>query len=506
MEVSFTNKNTRIESSADRAAPRNASKSATPIQDNRNEQAAQRATIQRMCKDCEEEEGTAQRQVASASASDEVIQQKANKTGMPENLKSGLESLSGMDMSDVRVHYNSPKPAQLNAHAYAQGSQIHLASGQEKHLPHEAWHTVQQKQGRVQPTTKVNGANVNDNAGLEKEADVMGSRALQMKRVENPSALKLTGAPSVYQQKRWANSLVQRKVGVASEVIQRLLVPFKTPNPQTANDAAIIADAGTINALTVAAYNNTWNRLVAATPAGGGVPLAIAQFPGVTAGHFGNFLNAMVNGNDAQKAMTTGYVIEDQVTFGGGLPGAAAAQVVVGNARPDFVITHGGVRGIVDVTSSGQQGHVLNKNFAHGGFRYIGEATYPSINFGALGGAPPVLGGAAAALAQNARHQQANRYFNRRLGQLRMQTQLLAGGVLRNNRRFRAAATMVRGRLAYIRATQNLTRADIRLGDQRIAMLNRTIPRQFAMLRFPSVLDILNDTQHRYMVAGTPHW
>lgn len=111
----------------------------------------------------------------------ETVQQKPNKTGMPDSLKSGIESLSGVDVSDVRVHYNSPKPAQMNAHAYAQGSDIHIASGQEKHLPHEAWHTVQQKQGRVQPTTAVNGVAVNDNVGLEKEADVMGAKALNTK-------------------------------------------------------------------------------------------------------------------------------------------------------------------------------------------------------------------------------------------------------------------------------------------------------------------------------------
>jgi hypothetical protein len=35
-------------------------------------------------------------------------------------------------MDDVKVHYNSAKPAQLNAHAYAQGTDIHIASGQEK--------------------------------------------------------------------------------------------------------------------------------------------------------------------------------------------------------------------------------------------------------------------------------------------------------------------------------------------------------------------------------------
>ena len=115
----------------------------------------------------------------------EVIQKQENKTGLPENLKDGIESLSGYNMDDVKVHYNSPKPAQLNAYAFAQGSDIHLASGAEKYLPHEAWHVVQQKQGRVQPTKQLKGkVNINDNVGLEKEADVMGVRALQIKEVE----------------------------------------------------------------------------------------------------------------------------------------------------------------------------------------------------------------------------------------------------------------------------------------------------------------------------------
>ena len=105
-----------------------------------------------------------------------------NKTGMPENLKNGIESLSGMNVSDVRVHYNSSRPARLNALAYAQGSDIHLASGQEKHLPHEAWHTVQQRQGRVQPTMQMAGTQINDDAGLEKEADVMGEKAAKYKK------------------------------------------------------------------------------------------------------------------------------------------------------------------------------------------------------------------------------------------------------------------------------------------------------------------------------------
>ncbi|MCH2196891.1 DUF4157 domain-containing protein [Kordia sp.] len=111
-----------------------------------------------------------------------IIQQK-NSTGLPDNLKSGIEKLSGHSLDDVKVHYNSSKPAQLNAHAYAQGTNIHVAAGQEKHLPHEAWHVVQQKQGRVQATKTVNGAKINDNVALEKEADVMSTKALQRKAI-----------------------------------------------------------------------------------------------------------------------------------------------------------------------------------------------------------------------------------------------------------------------------------------------------------------------------------
>lgn len=113
----------------------------------------------------------------------EPIQKKENNTGLPDNLKSGIENLSGYSMDDVKVQYNSDKPSQLQAHAFAQGTHIHIASGQEKHLPHEAWHVVQQKQGRVKPTMQLKDkVNINDDAGLEKEADVMGEKALQMKK------------------------------------------------------------------------------------------------------------------------------------------------------------------------------------------------------------------------------------------------------------------------------------------------------------------------------------
>lgn len=129
-----------------------------------------------------------------------AIQKKENDTGLPDNLKTGIENLSGYSLDDVKVHFNSNKPAQLQAHAYAQGTDIHIASGQEKHLPHEAWHVIQQKQGRVKPTMQMEG-NINDDTRLEKEADIKGVQALQMKRVESKQSLSNSPKKDIIQAK-----------------------------------------------------------------------------------------------------------------------------------------------------------------------------------------------------------------------------------------------------------------------------------------------------------------
>jgi hypothetical protein len=158
-----------------------------------------------------------------------VSQLSKDNNGLPDNLKQGVESLSGISMDDVKVHYNSDKPAQLNAHAYAQGTDIHIASGQEKHLPHEAWHVVQQKQGRVQPTTMMKAkVFINDDKGLEKEADVMGARALQMK----PFSISDYKTEKSVQRKE----IIQREV---PETRSRSGAIFE-PNPETRSRSGAI--------------------------------------------------------------------------------------------------------------------------------------------------------------------------------------------------------------------------------------------------------------------------
>lgn len=100
-----------------------------------------------------------------------IPQQKINKTGIPIQMKNFFEHSSGLSLDDVRVHYHSQKPMMLNAHAYTQGNQIYIGSGQEKHLGHELTHVIQQKQGRVKPSAMINGMYMNNDTDLEKEAD-----------------------------------------------------------------------------------------------------------------------------------------------------------------------------------------------------------------------------------------------------------------------------------------------------------------------------------------------
>ena len=97
--------------------------------------------------------------------------------GLPQPLKTAMESASGFSLDDIHVHYNSIKPAAVQALAYTQGTEIHIRPGQEQHLPHEAWHAVQQKQGRVKPTLQFDGKSINDEQDLELEADSMEKKS-----------------------------------------------------------------------------------------------------------------------------------------------------------------------------------------------------------------------------------------------------------------------------------------------------------------------------------------
>jgi hypothetical protein len=132
-----------------------------------------------------------------------------NRTGLPDRLKDGIEALSGLSLDGVRVRYGSREPARFDALAYARGREIHLAPGQERHLPHEAWHAVQQMQGRVRASSWTMGEGLNADPGLETEADAMGERATRVTAA--------CGAEPPLPPLPVASPVVQRKVGFEFE-------------------------------------------------------------------------------------------------------------------------------------------------------------------------------------------------------------------------------------------------------------------------------------------------
>jgi outer membrane protein OmpA-like peptidoglycan-associated protein len=109
----------------------------------------------------------------------------STQTKLPDPVQAKMESSFGTDFSNVSIHKDSSKAENLGAQAYAQGSEVHFApgkydpssqSGQEL-IGHELTHVVQQRQGRVQPTTQRKGASINDSSSLEQEADHLGLKA-----------------------------------------------------------------------------------------------------------------------------------------------------------------------------------------------------------------------------------------------------------------------------------------------------------------------------------------
>jgi outer membrane protein OmpA-like peptidoglycan-associated protein len=95
-----------------------------------------------------------------------------------------MERAMNADFSGVRVH-EGPQAQGMGALAYTQGNDIHFAPSQyqpetqqgQELLGHELAHVTQQAQGRVAATTQAKGVAINDDAGLEREADEMGARA-----------------------------------------------------------------------------------------------------------------------------------------------------------------------------------------------------------------------------------------------------------------------------------------------------------------------------------------
>lgn len=150
-----------------------------------------------------------------------LFQLKAGSGNMPEDVRGQMEGAFQTDFSNVNIHQNSQSATDVGALAYTQGNDVHFAPGQFKPntsagqelIGHELTHVVQQREGRVQPTTQAGGMPVNDDKGLENEADVIGRKAAHGKINNHQEALQSKedkDNKSVIQNKNISRKVIQR--------------------------------------------------------------------------------------------------------------------------------------------------------------------------------------------------------------------------------------------------------------------------------------------------------
>ncbi|MFM7203437.1 MAG: DUF4157 domain-containing protein [Myxococcota bacterium] len=131
----------------------------------------------------------------SEPASAATRHQDSRSSGNPlqDSVRDKMEGAFGADFSSVRVHTDGQADA-IGAQAFTQGDDIHFGQGQyapenssgQELLGHELTHVLQQRAGRVSTTTQARGLELNDDAGLEKEADLLGAQAAQGQVIQVP--------------------------------------------------------------------------------------------------------------------------------------------------------------------------------------------------------------------------------------------------------------------------------------------------------------------------------
>ncbi|MBZ9751508.1 DUF4157 domain-containing protein [Deinococcus sp. HMF7604] len=164
---------------------------------------------------------------------------------LPASVQRHLEVGLNADLSRVRIHTDGEAAklaASVQAEAFTTGQDIYFAANRYdpnspnglKLLAHEATHTVQQAQGKVQP-------GLDPDAALEAQAQQMGERLATLPSTSVPSSRTPTVESAL------ARSAVQRSV---SPVFQR-----KTAPPTAAGVVAALRQPGPAQAIIASALN-----------------------------------------------------------------------------------------------------------------------------------------------------------------------------------------------------------------------------------------------------------
>lgn len=283
-----------------------------------------------------------------------------------------MEARLGADFSDVRVHSGSAaraSAAALGARAYTSGNHVVIGDGgADAHtLAHELTHVIQQRQGPVTGTDNGAGLKVSSpDDRFEREAEANARRALSE---PVPAADDDVGTVQGFAE--YAPSQQH------AEHVQRAVPHRKVDDQGNREDLAAFDEimAGLDNAVQWA-YD-----YVIGTPGLG----ALAEFDGHTR-HWVRTWEAFLEGDVGKPSKEFGYAVESVATYR--LKGTTTfadyhigLQEVHGGTRPDVVLTGPGGRLVaaLDITASGSQDHIFDKDNWEKRFPSFAEITYQSL-------------------------------------------------------------------------------------------------------------------------------
>jgi len=131
------------------------------------------------------EEEEIQKKNNPSCSSETVSQSNGIKASMPNDVQAKMENSFGTSFSNVNIHQNDNSAVRMGALAFARGNNVHFAPGQyspntskgQELLGHELSHVVQQRSGRVKPTTQGKGIPVNDSPCIGTRSGCNGQKS-----------------------------------------------------------------------------------------------------------------------------------------------------------------------------------------------------------------------------------------------------------------------------------------------------------------------------------------
>lgn len=145
-------------------------------------------------------------------------EEKPHNTGLPDNLKTVIEDLSGYNTGEAKGHSNSDRPARSPTLAYTHATHMQTVPGQEKYLSHKLGQVIQQMKGPVSSPVSLTDIPVKDDSRFEKEAD-NDTHVIQRRRKEAVSDCQIgkDAFGNVIQMLK-INNLIQGDSNVTSRV------------------------------------------------------------------------------------------------------------------------------------------------------------------------------------------------------------------------------------------------------------------------------------------------